>query len=153
MNPALDPLAALRGQHLPPPVSWWPPAPGWWALLILSALLAWYVTRWFRRTAGRREALRELQRVEAAGLAPARLVREITVILKRYALSCYPRARVAGLSGEAWLQFLDECDRRGLALFTRGPGRVLGESAFRPDVEVDVAALCRAARLWLKHSS
>ena len=35
MNPAAatpDPLAGLRGYHLPEAVSWWPPGPGWWLL-------------------------------------------------------------------------------------------------------------------------
>jgi hypothetical protein len=33
MNP--DPLAQLRDIHLPEPVSWWPPAPGWWGLALV----------------------------------------------------------------------------------------------------------------------
>ncbi|MDP7406676.1 MAG: DUF4381 domain-containing protein, partial [SAR324 cluster bacterium] len=30
-----DPLAALRDVHLPPAVSWWPPAPGWWIIFFI----------------------------------------------------------------------------------------------------------------------
>ena len=34
-------LEQLKDVHLPPPISWWPPAPGWWlvAVLILVSLL------------------------------------------------------------------------------------------------------------------
>ena len=44
--PLSDPLAELRGYHPPDPVSWWPPAPGWWLLaLLILGLLTW-VTVW-----------------------------------------------------------------------------------------------------------
>ena len=40
MNPDL--LSQLRDIHSAAPVSWWPPAPGWWVLgLLLLVLLAW----------------------------------------------------------------------------------------------------------------
>ena len=45
LNPqaqAPNPLDQLRDIHLPEPISWWPPAPGWWILAVAScALLAW----------------------------------------------------------------------------------------------------------------
>ncbi|MBT3527943.1 MAG: DUF4381 domain-containing protein, partial [Porticoccaceae bacterium] len=37
-----DPLAELRGIHLPDPISWWPLAPGWWVLIVIFiAGLSW----------------------------------------------------------------------------------------------------------------
>ena len=35
-----NPLVNLKDIHLPPPVPFWPPAPGWWilALLLISTL-------------------------------------------------------------------------------------------------------------------
>jgi len=41
MNPApqANPLDQLRDIHLPEAVSWWPLAPGWWLLMVLTCLL------------------------------------------------------------------------------------------------------------------
>jgi len=56
MSPAELPL---RDIHLPEPVGWWPPAPGWWALLALAlaGAAAWGWLAWRRRTRVRRAAL------------------------------------------------------------------------------------------------
>jgi len=37
MNP--DPLAPLRPLHLPDQIGWWPPAPGWWLLAGVAAVV------------------------------------------------------------------------------------------------------------------
>ncbi|MBS1202779.1 MAG: hypothetical protein H6R22_1288, partial [Chromatiaceae bacterium] len=68
---APDPLAGLRDWHLPDPVSWWPPAPGWWlvaglALAACALTLHWWLRRRRRRHgAPARAALGELERLGA----------------------------------------------------------------------------------------
>ena len=39
-----NPLVNLKDIHLPSPVSFWPPAPGWWilAVLLISSLFFWW---------------------------------------------------------------------------------------------------------------
>jgi hypothetical protein len=132
-----DPLADLRDWHLPDPVSWWPPAPGWW-LVAAAALVAlvlvvrlWF--RWRRRTSLQRAARRELERLGrelAADGDRRRYLAELSRLLRRLALARYPRAQVAGLTGDDWLAFLDATGGDGE--FSQGVGRVLVESAYRP---------------------
>lgn len=153
MNPAELPL---RDLHLPDPVSWWPLAPGWWLLIALAlAGVAVLVRAWQRarsRNAARRQALRVLEaRVAEYGRHgnAVRLGSELSELLRRTMLAYAPRADVAGLTGEAWLAWLD----RGLErpAFAAGDGRHLIEWPYRdPGTEIprpDVAALVAAVRL------
>ena len=99
--------ASLQNLHdivVPPPVSFWPPAPGWYLvagllLLLILVLLLRVVIR-YRRNAYRRAAL--------AKLASASSLPQIATLLKRVALAAYPRTQVASLTGDAWLNWLAE---------------------------------------------
>jgi hypothetical protein len=151
MNPAVDPLAALRPLHEPLPVSWWPPAPGWWMLALLVPVLIGLCIYFFRRGRTRRAALAVLEGVVRENNSEEELVRAVNSVLKRYALACYLQDEVASLTGEAWLRFLDaEGGRRCRNGFQEGAGRVLLDGGYRPGLIVDREKLCRLARLWLK---
>ena len=108
MNSDPASLANLRDIVTPPPVPWWPLAPGWWFLLTVSGLIAIPVAvhqwrRW-RANAYRRAALRALGHAENAA--------SIAEILKRAALVASPRAQVASLTGSAWVAWLAETGGR-----------------------------------------
>ncbi len=148
----------LRDLHLPDPVGWWPLAPGWWAMLVLGAAgLAWLAWRWYRAwkfEAPRRHALRELARIEAEYLANHDAVvlgKALSELLRRGMLAYAPRAEVAGLTGDAWLAWLDQ----GMPVpyfHTEGGKSLLSLPYRRPDdklSDVDVGALISAARMRL----
>ena len=150
ISTAFDPQSLpLRDIHLPEAVGWWPQAPGWWLLaglaLLLAASLLW-LRRQYRRRRYRRLALRELEQL--AGLPAAELAVGLSRLLRRAALSHFPRGECAGLSGEAWLAFLDRpfVERP----FSQGIGRSLLEAPYRPTVDIDGPALLDLGRRWLK---
>ncbi|WP_346839873.1 DUF4381 domain-containing protein [Microbulbifer sp. SAOS-129_SWC] len=103
-------LAQLHDIHQPAPVSWWPPAPGWWALaaLVLAVIAAGLL--WMQRRRQRRA--RNLYRVEATRLLRAvetdraDATQQINEILKRVAVTSFGRAHCGNLTGERWLNFL-----------------------------------------------
>lgn len=107
-------LSQLADVVLPPPVSWRPQTVGWEVLavvLVLLALwLAWRGARRWWRNRYRREALAELQRLEARWQAdPAtgpQLLAALPELVKRCALAAWPRDQVARQSGAEWAQFL-----------------------------------------------
>lgn len=150
---AIDPAALpLRDIHLPDPVSWWPPAPGWWVVAgaLATAMVFAGIFAWRRRTRLQRRALAVLEalqvRYQRDGDAAA-LTRGVSTLLRRLALECYPRRDVAGLTGRSWLALLDA----GLPdqPFSRGVGRLLVEAPYRPAPELapgeadDLLALSR----------
>jgi len=143
----------LRDIHLPPAPGWWPPAPGWWALaLIVVAAIAiffWWARRRRRLTAAvaaRREVAR--LREAAPGLEPARLARDISALLRRAAISFYPRAQAAAITGENWLRFLDEALPE--QAFSRGAGRLIAELPYRATVSrEEVVPLLDLSARWI----
>jgi len=155
MNPEQLPL---RDLHLPEAVGWWPPAPGWWVLAALfSALLGrylWHLFRHWRRGSARRLALRELSRIAgcyAADGDAARVASDLSALLRRAMLAYAPRRQVAGLTGEAWLAWLD----RGLEqpLFADGPGRAITWLPYRGAAaasDADIDELLAAVRQRLR---
>ncbi len=154
---AADPLAELRDIHQPEMISAWPPAVGWWllALLLGLALMAtcvWLFRRW-RVNRYRREALRELKILQDAWQEDQddhAYLEALQRLLKRVALTGFPRENVASLTGEAWLQFLDLST--GSHDYSMGQAEALIEGNYRKDAAIDVAALQQAAKQWIhKH--
>lgn len=159
MQQATDPLAGLRDIHLPGMIEPWPPAPGWWLLALLAALAVialcvWLLGRW-RANRYRREALAELASLlndwQEHGDNLAYLA-ALQRLLKRVALSSFPRENVASLTGEAWVQFLDQSTASHD--FSMVETEALIDGNYRQDLEIDVATLQNIARLWIqKHNT
>lgn len=149
MNGSLDPAAQLRDIHLPPPPGWWPPPPGWW-LIALAALAAgaWLA---MRPPAWKREALARLRAAERAcsrdGDA-ARLLAEVSMLLRSCALLLKGRRQAAGLTGRAWLDCLAELGRGKPA----APAGDLLRGAYRKHASVDAAALTRGVAAWIRRA-
>ena len=145
-----DPLAQLRDIHLPPPVSLWPPAPGWWllALMLLALLLGLSRVLWrqWQQRRLRARVLRELAALPATDDCQA-LIAGVSALLKRVALRRFPREQVADLTGTPWLEFLDHTGGGGQ--FVDGAGRVLAQGPYALAPPCDGPALRAVARTWL----
>lgn len=159
MSPANQPLRAMEQQlplkdiHLPDSIGWWPPAPGWWLLPILLALLAIAIRLVYRRLTRRTPAksaqklLLNLSRCHSDN--PIQTVAQLSALLRRAALSLDSRGEVAGLRGEAWLDYLDSFLPD--APFRQGVGRCLADAHYRPTApdDIDIDALFALCERWL----
>lgn len=146
----MPPDLPLRDIHLPAPIGWWPPAPGWWLLLFgipALLLLSVWLWRFLRRQTPKKLALREWEAIVRSDAAAVEKTRQLAILLRRVCLSVYPREEVAGLTGEAWLAFLDApLKHKG---FSEGVGRLLLDTPYRRDAQLDVEALAALCREWL----
>ncbi|WP_221073980.1 DUF4381 domain-containing protein [Agarivorans aestuarii] len=99
-----NPLADLKDIILPASYETALPAIGWWLLgllVIVSLVVLMFVSwRYWQLDKPRREAMQTLKQ-HTMNLA------ELNLLMKRLALSYYPRQQVASLGGEDWLAFLD----------------------------------------------
>ncbi|WP_020395513.1 DUF4381 domain-containing protein [Thiolinea disciformis] len=147
----------LRDIRLPPDIAWWPPAVGWWVLMIVALLtlvgVFYYLSRArapVRRVQGTLpSAVAELDRIEHAYRHdPRALVCELSVLLRRVAISLYGRQAVAGLTGDHWLQVLDR--QQPSPVFTKKFRQALTELPYQPSGETDTKALIEEIRSWLQ---
>jgi hypothetical protein len=151
VNPIDFTQIPLRDIHLPGPVGWWPPAPGWWILLGVLVFAAVFSLVRYRQLYRERAALKALNAVLVAlehGEEPVYCLQRISMILRRFAMSVAARTdSIAGLTGERWLAYLDSRWERGA--FAGGQGRVLTVGPYtrpervRPDDVVELNAICR----------
>lgn len=151
-------LANLRDLAVPPAVSWWLPAPGWWVLaaasLMAGTIVLLRMVARYRADAYRRAALRDLTAFEriAGTLADPVFAGHVFEVLKRVALVAYPRDTVAALSGPAWLAFLDRS--AATTDFSGETGRAALNAAFCGAPQLTDAqrrSLVAAAGAWVRN--
>lgn len=154
-------LAQLADIHLPEPVSFWPPAIGWWILAAIALLLLVLAVR--RLAAMRRQqkicqyAVAELQRcydafsqADPALVEQARLdyVNQFNTVVRRVALVHYPQSNVASLDGAQWVDFIRQ--KGESSLMTEEIAAALQFGRFQKRCDVDVDAMQRFGQQWVE---
>ena len=152
-----NPLVNLKDIHLPPPVSFWPPAPGWWilAVLLISSLFIGGVLfyRQHKKRKPKTEALKilkDLQILYQNSKDEVVSLRNLSNLLRRTALTFYDNDEVASLQGSSWLEFLDKTGKT--KEFSQGAGKVLGNEVFKQKVNPDMNALFPLVKKWISSS-
>ncbi|ASJ75677.1 DUF4381 domain-containing protein [Granulosicoccus antarcticus] len=104
-------LAALHDIHLPDPVAMWPPAPGWWILMLLAIVLiaSAALLRHYRRHSIKLAALRELSILEQSlddENNVQSLATSVGVLIRRVVLNLPDGKRYANVHGQQWSDYL-----------------------------------------------
>ena len=144
----------LKDIHLPETIGWWPPAIGWWILAITIPLLIIFLV-WFYKRLTRKTTLKTAKKILAhikqdTARDNLLIICELSVLLRRVAISVLPREKAAGLTGRQWLAFLDSSVKG--TPFSDGIGQLLADAPYRktPVTEQDVSQLIELCGDWLK---
>lgn len=159
----MNPLDELQPTIAPLPVSWWPPAPGWWLVLVPLLLWGlWHLRRYLPRKQRTQQAEQVLDPLRQAALdelaalprpydgQPAGpWLQQLNALLKRLARAHYPQDNSHILSGRTWLAFLDSrCPAAGLTRWM-----ILVEGGYRAGCTLDdkaIDGLQQAVATWIR---
>ncbi|WP_323815663.1 DUF4381 domain-containing protein [Cellvibrio sp. NN19] len=153
--PSLD---ALKELPLPPVVPYTPQTIGWVILAaVVIVLICWNLWRNYQYRLANRyrvEALAELDQIEQALGSHPSAAAQLPTLIKRVALTAAPRADIAALSGDAWLQWLDASLPQ--AGFLDAPGKLIPALAYSSPANSQIAnpkelhALLALTRRWIR---
>jgi len=144
----------LKDIHLPDGALWWPPAPGWWMILIALVLIivaGRYVAYWLKHRSYRTLSLREYRTIREhfnqAGDHKI-LLAEVSRLLRRTAMSYQGRQATASLTGDNWIKQLNQLS--GKPCFTAEQEALLSNGQYRRELEFDIDALLASCEHWIK---
>lgn len=149
-----DPLLQLRDIKTPTEVDWWPLDWGWWLLLVVSmfALITLIVVikRRIEFNKPRKEALRAIAAIsEHDDNWPVQL----NSLLKRTALSYFPKENISSLHSQQWRDFLlASCPKNSPAM---SDGlTALHANLYRNSAQhTDFAVSHDAVKMWIKNAT
>jgi len=156
MNPLPTQNIPLRDIHLPDAISWWPLAIGWWLLPIIIVLCGFGIYQYLkyqkqtRKRAYRKMAVRELQTIKSQFKNTENsieLIRAISALLRRIALSYLPREKIASLTGEQWIKQLNQLSAQNI--FTKEVGILLEKAPYMKHSEFKTDELMRSCEQWI----
>lgn len=139
---------------------WWPLAAGWfWLAGLMLLLLAYLLVRYFvyqQHNRYRHEALAELATCEKLLEQDSKnqTLYKIAELLKRTAITAYPRSEVASLTGQAWYAFLDRTGKCNA--FVGENAKVFESAIYEGSVatssvtDTQVRDLILIAKQWIK---
>lgn len=154
-------IEQLQPIIFPAPISWWPPAIGWWLLLaaLIITIAAWrYLIRARAQQIPlpnndplRESALEQLYALTKPyhGEPAGPWLQQLNQLLKRICATRYPNYASHTLSGREWLVFLDSrCPAAGLSRWM-----VLVQGAYQPNCRLDdksITQLQQAIDTWIR---
>lgn len=147
------PQLELRDIHLPESIGWWPPAIGWWILAVLLPLscflIFWLYKRITRKTAIKtaKKLLEQIKQDRSLNNIDKLIA--LSELLRRTAISISSRERVASLTGQAWLDYLDSSSTD--SPFSKAPGTLLAHGQYQKTAPTDneLMQLIKICENWL----
>ncbi len=150
-------LAELKDPVLPEQIGLWPPAVGWWVLLVILLIGITSITVLFfqqhRARRYRREALHALQNIQDNTVNDPQLAGALAALLKQTFITASPGSRnlVAQFYGTKWRAVLHTaCSMEKLPYEQQTAfNGICGEHKYQAGFELDKLAVFKACRYWI----
>lgn len=148
-------LSQLKDIHLPPAVTEFPIAYGWWLLVIITLIIIVVsliaIKRYRLKNATKKAALNLLDleyKQYKINKDHGVFLQKTNQILKRYCLEKYPHA--IGLSGLPWIDFLIRHGQQ--SFFNAELAHALSQGIYQQSCDYNPDDLFIACSNWLKHN-
>lgn len=149
INASLDQLHDII---IPPTVSYWPLAPGWYAfaLLVLAYGIHLCLKYWaaYQKNLYRREALNVLSKMQS-GEDTNKEISSLLGLMKRVGLQYFGREKVAALSDDAWWDFIEKHSKAKVGTEVRELSQKILYLPNAEATEKDVKILEKVVKVWI----
>ena len=154
MDELQEALKDLRDIHDPAPISFWPPAPGWWLVFLLIIGLGLFIRWWLKKPKTPKykklaiETLSNITTNYEVQRNGHKTVGELSALIRNVMVLTEGQEKIAGLVDEDWLAYLDK--KSDTNIFSKGAGRVLTTVTYQKESNTDVVGLLAATKTLLK---
>jgi hypothetical protein len=153
MQAQTSPLAELKDIHLPEPTMLWPPAIGWWILLVviisvIIALVIWRIRRW-RLSKAKRNALAELSNLTQAS---PDWPQSLQTLMRRLTISYFEQAQVAHLHGQQWVQFLVSQLKPAQQEQCKNDLQMLVDAQYKANIDLNFEQQAKTVKYWITNA-
>ena len=151
----MNPLQNLKDIQTPAVIENWPPAYGWWLLMIVIMVLLFVVTKSLIKAhqarLAKRQALMALKHIDTSHDDCAA---QLNQLLKRVAISYFPTHNLQQKHGEKWTEFLVNTLPKSKINQVANSFQLMQQSLYQPSAKnhSDSTLFVSAAQSWIKHA-
>jgi len=151
----MNPLQDLKDIRTPALIESWPPAYGWWLLLILVLVGVCLLTIWLIKVRKirlpKRQALKALQQIDGSSLD---CVSQLNQLLKRVAMTYFPNQDVQKMHGKNWIAFLVKTLPNKNSNDFSESFKLMQQTLYQPHTSenTEFPSYCKSVETWIKHA-
>ena len=143
MNENID-LTGLKGLHYPAIPNWWPLSYGWYVILFCIFLISILIV-YKKRTSPLVYTSREIKKIYK--ISSEKQLKALSQLLKRVAMLCYGREKIAPLSEKSWQEFLLAS---APGILSEKQTNLLAYAIYNPHPESPDKTLFTACQKWIE---